>query len=336
MMKKIPYVVGVLLLLCVAAYFALQKSGNNDTLNDGKTYVVTVKPGMTTADIANMLYKEKIINSPQGFRIESKFSGLDGTLKAGTYALKSGTSNAEILDILHKGKVQTFSFTVPEGYSIEKIAIKLEEEKLGNAEKFKELARTYAPYEYMQTKNPYVIYKAEGFVYPSTYILDVGMTEEAILKVMVDEFDRVIKREKLDEKAKAAKMSVRDLTAMASLVELEAVYKEEQPRIAGVFLRRVKIGMPIQSDTTVQYLLGIKQKEIITYDDLKIKNPYNTYIYYGLPPGPIASPGLSALNAVVEPEKTEFLYFVAEKDGHHRFSKTYAEHLRAIREIKNQ
>ena len=127
-------------------------------------------------------------------------------------------------------------------------------------------------------------------------------------------------------------LKLRDVVNLAAMVELEAVYAEEQPRIAGVFLKRLEIGMPIQSDTTIQYVLGA-QKEIITFEDTKIKSPYNTYQNPGLPPGPIGSPGMSAIKAVLAPEKTEYLYFVAEKDGHHRFSKTYNEHLRAIREI---
>lgn len=127
-------------------------------------------------------------------------------------------------------------------------------------------------------------------------------------------------------------MSIRDLVNMAALVEMEAVFKEEQPRIAGVFLRRLEIYMPIQSDTTIQYILGT-QKEEITIADTRIQNPYNTYQNPGLPPGPISSPGMSAIKAVLNPEKTEYLYFVAEKDGHHRFTKTYAEHLKAIEDI---
>ena len=123
-----------------------------------------------------------------------------------------------------------------------------------------------------------------------------------------------------------------DLVNMAALVEMEAVFKEEQPRIAGVFLRRLEIYMPIQSDTTIQYILGT-QKEEITIADTRIQNPYNTYQNPGLPPGPISSPGMSAIKAVLNPEKTEYLYFVAEKDGHHRFTKTYAEHLKAIEDI---
>jgi UPF0755 protein len=116
------------------------------------------------------------------------------------------------------------------------------------------------------------------------------------------------------------------------MVEMEAVYKEEQPRIAGVFLKRLSISMPIQSDTTIQYILGT-QKEEVTIADTKIQNPYNTYQNPGLPPGPIACPSMSAIKAVLHPEKTDYLYFVAEKDGHHYFTRTYAEHLRAIDKI---
>ena len=137
---------------------------------------------------------------------------------------------------------------------------------------------------------------------------------------------------RMQEEAEKQKMSIRDLVNMAALVEMEAVFKEEQPRIAGVFLRRLEIYMPIQSDTTIQYILGT-QKEEITIADTRIQNPYNTYQNPGLPPGPISSPGMSAIKAVLNPEKTEYLYFVAEKDGHHRFTKTYAEHLKAIEDI---
>ena len=145
-------------------------------------------------------------------------------------------------------------------------------------------------------------------------------------------FEPVKAEENIPEEAEKQKISIRDLVNMAALVEMEAVFKEEQPRIAGVFLRRLEIYMPIQSDTTIQYILGT-QKEEITIADTRIQNPYNTYQNPGLPPGPISSPGMSAIKAVLNPEKTEYLYFVAEKDGHHRFTKTYAEHLKAIEDI---
>ena len=211
-------------------------------------------------------------------------------------------------------------------------AKKLEAEGLGKADKFIAAAKNYAPFDYMQTDNPDVLFKAEGFIYPATYELPVGLSEEKILAILVGQFDEYMREEKIPEKCAQQGLQLRQVVNLAAMVELEAVFAEEQPRIAGVFLKRLAIGMPIQSDTTIQYLLG-SQKEIITFDDTKIQSPYNTYQNPGLPPGPIGSPGMSAIKAVLEPEKTEYLYFVAEKDGHHRFTKTYSEHLRAIREI---
>jgi UPF0755 protein len=249
------------------------------------------------------------------------------------YEIQGGMSNSEIVDVLSKGQVYLLKFTVPEGFNVVKTAKKLEAEGLGNAQKFMEAAKNYTPYPYMETTNPNVIYKAEGFIYPTTYMLEAGMSEKDILAMMVKEFNTQINKEGIPAKAAEENMSIRDLVNLASMVELEAVYKDEQPRIAAVFLRRLKIYMPIQSDTTIQYILGA-QKEELTIADTKIKNPYNTYQNPGLPPGPIGSPSMNALKAVLYPEANDYLYFVAEKDGHHRFTRTYAEHLQAIADIE--
>ena len=150
--------------------------------------------------------------------------------------------------------------------------------------------------------------------------------------MMVKEFNTQMNKRKYSGRSRKTENVDQRSGKYGCLVEMEAVFKEEQPRIAGVFLRRLEIYMPIQSDTTIQYILGT-QKEEITIADTRIQNPYNTYQNPGLPPGPISSPGMSAIKAVLNPEKTEYLYFVAEKDGHHRFTKTYAEHLKAIEDI---
>jgi UPF0755 protein len=184
----------------------------------------------------------------------------------------------------------------------------------------------------METDNPHVIFKAEGFIFPTTYQLDPDMSEKEILAMMVRTFNSEMNRENIPALAKEKKMNLRDLVNLAAMVELEAVFPEEQARIAGVFLKRLHIYMPIQSDTTIQYLLGA-QKEEVTIADTKIRSPYNTYQNTGLPPGPIGSPGMDAIKAVLYPEVTDYLYFVAEKDGHHRFTKTYQEHLKAIEDI---
>ena len=332
MRKLLPFILSAVLVVFVAAYWVLNYTGNNADLADGRTCVITVENGMTAADIANMLHKEKLIKRPESFRLEARFMGLEGKLQAGKYEIEAGKSNSEIIDILARGQVKTVSFTVPEGYTVNKIAAKLAAEGLGDAEKFKEAARNYTPYKYMETNNPDVIYKAEGFIYPSTYLFTDGMTEKDMLATMVKEFNTQINHEKIGDAAEKADMQLRDIVTIASMVELEAVFKEEQPRIAGVFLRRLQIYMPIQSDTTIQYILGA-QKEEITFADTEIQNPYNTYVNVGLPPGPIGSPSLDAIKAVLNPEQTDYLYFVADKDGHHRFTRTYEEHLQEIENI---
>ena len=323
----------VLIVVPLLGFLAvLHTRGDNKDFAVSGPHLIIVQEGMTTADIAQLLHEKKLVKDPTAFRWEARYKGLATKLQAGPYQIEGGLSNGAIVDVMVKGRVKQLRFTVPEGFTVVKTAKKLEAEGLGKADKFIAAAKNYAPFDYMQTDNPDVLFKAEGFIYPATYELPVGLSEEKILAILVGQFDEYMREEKIPEKCAQQGLQLRQVVNLAAMVELEAVFAEEQPRIAGVFLKRLAIGMPIQSDTTIQYLLG-SQKEIITFDDTKIQSPYNTYQNPGLPPGPIGSPGMSAIKAVLEPEKTEYLYFVAEKDGHHRFTKTYSEHLRAIREI---
>lgn len=320
----------VALIACLAA--ALHICGDNKDFAAAGPHLVIVREGMTTADIAELLHEKRLVKSPAAFRYEASLKGLSTKLKAGPYQIEGGLSNSGIVDVMAKGHITLARFTVPEGYSIAKIGKKLEYEGLGSAAKFMEAAKDYAPYAYMQTDDADVLYKAEGFVFPATYDFPVGASEKQMLEIMVRQFDVEMREAGLDKLAAERGMSLRDVVNVAAMVELEAVFADEQPRIAGVFLKRLAVGMPIQSDTTIQYILG-EQKEIVTFADTRIDSPYNTYQRQGLPPGPIGSPGLSAVKAVLAPEQHDYLYFVAEKDGHHRFTRTYAEHLRAIEEI---
>ena len=306
--------------------------GNNKDFAASGQHLIMIKEGMTTADIATLLHEKKLVKDPEAFRMEARFKNLADKLQAGPYQIEGGFSNSQIVDVMVKGHIKQIRFTVPEGFTVVKTAKKLEAEGLGKADKFIAAAKDYAPYAYMQTDNPNVLFKAEGFIFPATYDFPVGISEEEMLKIMVEQFDKKMQESGVAKTVQEKNLNMRDVVNMAAMVEMEAVFPEEQPRIAGVFLKRVAIGMPIQSDTTIQYILGA-QKEIITFADTEIQNPYNTYQNMGLPPGPIASPGLKAIQAVLAPEDNEYLYFVAEKDGHHRFTKTYEEHLQAIKDI---
>lgn len=327
-----PYVMGIMLAVIVAFVIGLGLMGDNKGYAVHGYRLIEVKPGMTTADIANMLHEKELVKHPDAFRMEARFKGLATKLQAGMYQIEGGMSNAQIVEVLASGNIEFVHFTVPEGYTVLKTAHKLEAEGLGSAAKFIDAAKNYAPYSYMQTDDPNVIFKAEGFIYPATYDFPLGYSEAQMLAVMVKQFDLEAQHSGVAAEAAKQRKALRDVVNIAAMVEQEAVFADEQPRIAGVFLKRLEIGMPIQSDTTIQYILGA-QKEIITYKDTEIQNPYNTYQNMGLPPGPIASPSLNALKAVLAPESHDYLYFVAEKDGHHRFTKTYAEHLQAIHDI---
>ena len=328
--KLLTIIAGILILAAIVLGVAIN-ANNNKNLATGENIIITVEPGMTNADIATLLQNKKMINSPVFFRLQSKFARMERSLQAGEYEIVSGMSNWEIIDLFSKGQVRHKTLTIPEGYTIEQIAKKIEESGLGSAEEFKKAAKDYAPYSYMETSNNNVIFKAEGFAYPSTYYLSPGSAEKEILAIMVKEFDTQL-TEDIRQKAKDKNMSIRDLVNLASLVEKEAVFPEERPVIAGVFLKRLQTQMPLQSDTTIQYILGVQKKEI-SIADTKIASPYNTYLYAELPPGPIASPSISTINAVLDPKQTNYLYFVADLEGHHHFTETYQDHLKEIERI---
>lgn len=333
MIKKLCIIASAIFVLAVAGVLGwMHIMGDNKEFAKEGAQIVHVKVGMTTADIADMLHEKQLVKNPKAFKFEARFKGLANKLQAGMYKIEGGMSNGAIVNEFANGRIELIDFIVPEGFNVVKTGRKLESLGLGSAEKFIELAKNYAPYDYMKTDNPHVIFKSEGFLYPATYKVPYGASEEEYLHIFVRHFNEVMKKNGVLETVKKRDLNMRDVVNMAAMVEMEAVYAEEQPRIAGVFLKRVEIGMPIQSDTTIQYILGA-QKETITFKDTEIDNPYNTYQNYGLPPGPIGSPSLSAIQAVLEPEQTDYLYFVAQNDGHHRFSRTYAEHLRAIDEI---
>lgn len=337
MMKKVCYGVAALIVAVAGGSMGfkmwLSGEGDNKDFAVAGNRMIRVKEGMSTADIAQLLHEKKLVKNPKAFGYLARWDGLANKLQAGMYQLKGGMTNKEIVDTFAKGKVQYVKFVVPEGYSVKKIAAKLQTEELGDANKFIEAAKDYAPYPYMQTDKP-VNFKAEGFIYPATYDFAYGTSEKRMLETMVAIFDKRMEQEGIKKVVAEKKLNLHDVVNLAAMVELEAVHAEEQPRIAGVFTKRLQINMPIQSDTCIQYLLG-KQKEVVLFKDLEIDSPYNTYKYPGLPPGPIGSPGITAIKAVLEPEQHDYLYFVAEKDGHHRFTKTFADHLRAISDIEN-
>lgn len=321
----IPLVIaGVLALLTGSAVYSLARPVNAAA---GDAVMVVVKPGMATQAIGELLYDKGLVKNVLIFRVMAKMEGLEGRLQAGEYAFSKAMTVREIIEKLARGETAYKQFTIPEGFTIDQIAALLEKNKLASAAKYKEFAAGYAPYEYISPAAN-AKYKAEGFVFPDTYRVAAGTSEEQLVKMMMSQFDSQF-TPAMRQRAAELGLSVREVVILASLVEKEAQVAAERPVIAGVFLRRLKLEMPLQSCATIQYILGYPKPEL-TVQDTELPSPYNTYQNMGLPPGPIASPGLAAIKAVLYPADTEFLYFFANKDGSHVFSRTYDEHLAAI------
>ena len=305
-------------------------SGRPVSIGEGQTVLVTVKPEMTAKDIGEKLYQNGSIHSVAIFRILAKVQGVENLLQAGDYAISSQISTLSIINKMAKGETVYRLLTIPEGYTVEEISKLLKEKGMGNGTSFKELARKFAPFDYMGRQSD-IVYFAEGYLFPDTYRISRDMTEATILEMMVKNFDKRFTLE-MRERAKSLGLSLQQIVTLASLVEKEAKLDQERAVIAGVFFNRLKLGIPLQSCPTVQYILGYTKTDL-TIADTQIASPYNTYQNSGLPPGPIANPGLAALQAVLYPKDTPYLYFVATKDGSHRFSKTYADHLAAVEEV---
>ena len=300
---------------------------------NGEKLTITVKPGMTAQDIGRLLYTNGLIKNVTIFRIVAQQNGMENSLQAGDYAFTRGMMLQRIVEMLSKGEVAYRQITIPEGYTVEQIAKLIETEKLGSAAQIKSLAQSLAPYDYIGANNqPKVLYKSEGYIFPDTYQFSRNITEEEILRTMMAQFDKKF-TPRMRERAGELNMSMSEVVILASLVEKEARLEEDRPIIAGVFLNRLKENMPLQSCATIQYILGYPKPEL-SVQDTEISSPYNTYQNMGLPPGPIANPGLASIQAVLYPAETDYLFFVADKQGAHHFSKTYEEHLSTIEQVR--
>lgn len=292
---------------------------------------MTVKPGTTASEISDRLTKLGVIDSKFRFWWLMKLQGDASKFKTGTYAFKAHMDEQDVLNKLVSGDTTIVKFTIPEGFGVKEIAKRLADEGLVDENEFLEKAKNYAPYSYMK-KGPNVRYAAEGYLFPDTYEIQSDVTPELIMKMMSQDFDNRLTPE-MRQQAAAMGLSIHDLVTLASLVEKEARYDEDRPIIAQVFLKRLQIGMPLQSDTTLQYLMNAP-KEDVSLADTKIDSPYNTYQHQGLPPGPIASPGMKAISAVLHPAATDYLYFVADRQGHNHYSATYEEHEAIVEQVR--
>jgi UPF0755 protein len=283
-----------------------------------------VEEGMTLGRVAAALETEGLIGSRRLLLLWARPMGYGRHLKSGEYLLSASMPPLKILEILSTGKVMTHAVTVPEGFSRGQIGLLLEGRGLVDRGAFMAVSGDAETAKAYGISGPGL----EGYLFPDTYHLSRGMTPRAVIDVMVKRFFSVM--EPLMESVRQSGMPLEQVVTLASIVEKETGAPEERPLIAGVFLNRLKRNMRLESDPTVIY--GIDPFDgNLKKEDLKAHTPYNTYLISGLPPGPISSPGLEAIKAVLCPVRTEYLYFVSKNDGSHYFSRTLPEHQKAVR-----
>jgi UPF0755 protein len=294
------------------------------------TAKVVIPPGATFAAAAESLAAAGVIGSPRLFRAYASATKRDRAIQAGTYRIPRDASYPQLLRDLTEGRGLVHTVTIPEGWSLAQIAGALARAIDVPAESVMVAAADTALRRALDVPTPTI----EGYLFPETYTFTDGTTAREAVATMVRQFEEEWKPE-WTARLQALAMSRHDVVTLASIVEKEARIAEERPVIAAVYHNRLRRGMLLQADPTVQYALGTHVDRVL-YKHLEVDSRYNTYKYAGLPPGPIASPGAASLAATVSPADVPFLYFVATPDGHHEFRRTFAEHSEAIRQIRRQ
>lgn len=332
------FAISVLVLLLVAggaAWFGwTQVQAMLEPVSDSEQQVlVNIPAGATSADIGGILEEAELIHNGIAFRFWLRYHELDGKIQAGDYILSPSMSLEEIADKLIKGQVhrETIKFTIPEGLYIPDIAARLEKLGLVDREVFMELLEDVDRWDYwfLQGIPDNVDRPLEGYLFPDTYEMNANEEnkEERIISLMLSRFNQVFSQEWRD-RAEEHDMPVHEVVTLASIVEREVLVDHERALVAGVFFNRLAKREPLGSCATVNYILGDFSIRYLTTAQTRTPSPYNTYINRGLPPGPIGSPGRSSLEAVLWPEETKYLFFVAKDDGsgEHYFAVTNAEH----------
>ena len=298
----------ITILFVTAIYFPLEE-------NSATQKVVDIPSGTNAKEIVIVLEENEIIRKNNyTFRILTKLLKLEDQLKYGEYNLNPSMNMLQILDILVKGEVIVYKITIPEGYTSTQIAELLDKKEVAEKETFLKLAKDSEK-------------SWEGYLFPDTYEVPKKYGAKNMSEVMLSNFNQIAIKNKFKGKAEEIGFSLDEIIILSSIIEKEARFSEEKSKVSSVFYNRLEIGMKLQSCATIQYILETP-KEILDENDLKIDSPYNTYLYKGLPPGPICNPGLDSIMAALEPEEGDYLYFVLGENGRHIFSKTYQEHLR--------
>lgn len=306
---------------------------------DAEPMLVSVPRGASASAIAQRLKDRELIRSRKAFLIVAGIGGKNATLKPGAYKLTRNMSLKQIIDKIESGDVAAVWITFPEGFTKRQMAETLAERGILTVEAFLDAAGKGESYTDIPAGEDGSL---EGFLFPDTYLVPLDATAESVISAMVRTFQTKVMEPHAEEIEKCElgvllpnSNNLRNVIVVASLIEREAKAPEDREKISGVIYNRLRRGMRLEIDATVQYARG-EHKPRLFYRDLDIDSTYNTYLHGGLPPGPIANPGVASIKAALNPADTDALFYVARKDGTHVFSRTLAEHNAAKRRIRSE
>ncbi len=309
----------LLILGAGASIFAYVISTPVNKLDDSAS-LIEIKKGESVVDIARTLSDKRLIRDQNAFIVYAKLGPAHGYLTAGTYELKPSQTTIQMVGLIHAGKIASRTIPIREGLNINEMAAQVKLSGFATAESF--IAATKDQYDNkILSVRPAGTTSLEGLLAPGTYTMIINQTPHALVSQMLEHFDATTAQYQ-NQKAPQDLTFYQALT-LASLVELEAGNAEDRKLIAGVFYNRLKAGMKLQTDTSIGYAVGHKN---VTATDTNVDSPYNTYKFAGLPPTPICSPGLTALDAVYNPTPSNYLFFIGGNDGKVHYATTYAEH----------
>jgi UPF0755 protein len=331
MLKKIQFyfthflteTIAISVLSGMLIYYAivlLWPQGNIDELAE-----IHISKGSTLIDVSVELYDKKVINNKSSFILAVKMLGYEKDIPAGKFNIVNASTNYSLINNLINSVNVSKKVTILEGWSINEIAEKLHTSIKIDKKSFIKASQN----ENLLKKWDVNSNSFEGYLFPNTYQFTEDETAIEIINKMVSEYKKNITKKMRDRMSKMD-LTENEVLTLASIIEGEAIYDSERPRISGVYHNRLNKGMRLQADPTIQYIINDSPRRLLN-KDLKIKSPYNTYLNHGLPPGPINNPGIESIKAALYPEEIDFLYFVAKGDGYHTFSKTEKEHNRAKR-----
>jgi len=294
-----------------------------------------IEAGKTLDEISLSLKEKDAIPSRFLFKLAVKLTGKENQIISNYYVLKNGMNNLDLIRILtDKNLIRLIRFTVPEGFTIKQIA-KLSGKKLSlSPDKFLKEASNDSLINILGLKGK--VKDLEGFLYPDTYDLPPKISERKLVMILFNEFrKKVIGSNKISSEVKENDSLLLRIITLASIIQGETGIRDEMTVVSGVYANRLRINMKLEADPTVQYIISDGPRRLL-YEDLKIQSPYNTYLYKGLPPGPVNNPGIDAIQAALNPDVHKYLFFVATGDGGHKFSENYAQHQQAVKEYRQK